>query len=126
MASLLIVVNSPFIRAYTDYISGLEDSILEYLGMDPDYCTDLINSVSEQKKFMDALKKAQPMIDSLGRYMDKALDELEDSADQLDNKIEKNIDYRHADLIRYQQALEGGKYDILFWMEKLYLSQYEF
>ena len=110
------------ISAYADYLSELDDSILEALELDKDYFTDVIKEVSEQDKFMDALKKAQPLIDSLGRFMNKTLDELVYAAEVLAVKADEKIDDRYADLIRYQEALEGAKYAILSSMEQLYLA----
>ena len=110
------------INAYTDYLSELDDSIIDALELDKEYFTDMIKEVNEQDKFMDALEKAQPLIDSLGRFMGQTLDELVNAAEVLAVKVDKKIDHRYADLIRYQRALEGGKYAILSSMEQLYLA----
>ncbi len=110
------------VEAYTQYLKGLDDEILEALELDPEYYKELIHQVGEQKNFMDALKKAQPIIDSLGRYMHQSLDNLEVAAEKLLNKVDKKVDIRYADLIRYQTTLEKGKYAILSAMEQLHLS----
>ena len=109
------------IQAYADYIGLLDDSILYALELEKDYFDDMIQEVSEQKKFMDALKKAQPLVDALGRYMEKTLDDLEEAAEALVVKIDGKIDSRYADLIRYQAILEKEKYAILSGLEHVYL-----
>lgn len=110
------------IEAYVEYLGQIDDGILDALELDEDYYTDLLREVGEQEKFMDALKYAQPLIDALGRYMEKSLDGIEVAAEVLEDKIDMKIDVRYADLIRYQTTLENEKYAILFAFEQLHLS----
>lgn len=110
------------VKAYTAYLGQIDDTILEALGLKTDYYKELITEVGEQKKLMDALKTAQPIVDALGRYMEKALDELEDAVEILLAKVDRKIDLRYADLIRYQAKLEKEKYAILSGLEHLYLT----
>ena len=110
------------IEAYVIYLKEMDDSILEALELDKGYYERLINEVGKQEKFMDALKKAQPIIDALGRYMEKALDDLEEAAEQLEDKLDIKIDQRYAKLIHYQKTLEKEKYAILSALEQLHLS----
>lgn len=110
------------VAAYADYLGQMDDAILEALKLEKDYYAELITEVGEQDKFMDALKTAQPIVDALGRYMEKALDELEDAAEVLVAKVDSKIDLRYADLIRYQAKLEKEKYAILSGLEHLYLT----
>ena len=110
------------VMAYAAYLKYLDDEILEALDLELDYYNDLIEEIDEQEKFMDALNKAQPVIDALGRYMHQSLDDLETAAEALAEKIDKRIDERYADLIRYQKTLEIEKYAILSALEQLYLT----
>ncbi len=111
------------ITAYVSYLQEIDDKILVALELDSDYYAELIVEVGEQKKFMAALKTAQPIVDALGHYMDRTLDELEDAAGALALKIDLKIDVRYADLIRYQKALEKEKYAILSALEQLHLTR---
>jgi len=110
------------IEAYVVYLKEMDDSILEALELGNEYYASLIIEVGEQEKFMGALKKAQPIIDALGRYMGKTLDDLEEAAEHLENKLDIKIDQRYAELIHYQKTLEKEKYAILSALEHLHLS----
>lgn len=81
------------VQAYAEYLDQADDEILATLQLDEAYYKDLIRQVGEQEKIMDALKKAQPIIDAFGRYMNQSLDNLEVASEILEDKIDGNIDF---------------------------------
>jgi hypothetical protein len=110
------------VRLYAEYISAFEDKVIKALGLDADHYEAIIEDVRDQKKFMDALKAAQPIINGLGRYMHLALTDMSKALDAWAEKVDKKIDTKYAEVIRYQEDLESEKYEILATMGQLGLA----
>jgi len=110
------------IKAYADYISDFDDTILKKLGLEKDHYTEVIEEVRAQDKFMDALKKAQPIIHGASLLMNTLLDEKFDAIEDLALKLDQRIDERYAEVIRYQDALEKEKYTVLKSLGRVYLT----
>ena len=108
------------IKAYADYISNFDDIFINKLGLEKDYYAKVIEEVRAQKEFMDALKKAQPIIYGASRYTYTVLDEMNNNIEALARKLERRIDERYADVIRYQKELETEKYAVLKAVGQLY------
>ncbi len=110
------------IDAYVTYLKQADDSVLEPLGLQKDHYDKLLIEVRSKTTFMDALRTAQPIINSLGRYMELTLTDMSENLDALVDKTDRKIDEEYADVIRYQEALEDEKYSILASLEEIYLS----
>ncbi len=108
------------VKAYADFVTGFDDTILKKLGLEKDHYTEAIREVREQGKFMDALKKAQPIIHGAVQYMNIVLDEKSDAIEDLTLKLSRKIDGRYAEVIRYQRALEKEKYAVLRSLGRVY------
>ncbi len=108
------------IKAYADYISGFDDAVLEKLGLEKDYYAEAIEEVREQGEFMEALRKAQPIIHGASRYMNTVLDEKFAVIEDLALKLDRKIDERYAEVIQYQRALEKEKYAVLGSLGRVY------
>ena len=108
------------IKAYGEYISGFNEDGLKKLGFEKDHYAKVIEEVRAQTKFMDALKKAQPIIHGASRYMNTILDEKYAAIEALALKLDKKIDQRFAEVIQYQAALEKEKYAVLKALGRLY------
>lgn len=110
------------VEKYADYMQQFDDKVLTALELEKNHYNDLIKDIRSQKDFRKALIKAQPIINSAGRYVELRLEDMEQAALELTSKIDKKIDAEFADVIRYQETLEDEKYSILSGLEKLYLS----
>jgi len=108
------------IKAYAEYISGWDDDVLQKLGLAPDYYAEVISDVRAKETFLDALRTAQPLINSAGRWMNQVLDNLSDATYDLAMKIDKMIDEEYLEVRLYQENLEEEKYNILRSFGKIY------
>jgi hypothetical protein len=108
------------VEAYAAYIGNLSHRELAALQTNRDELKDLAAEIRSQQKFMDALKVAQPLIDSMGRYMSSELDKFDENLDKVVANTEKRIDSRYQLVIRYQEGLEKEKYSILETLGELY------
>jgi len=109
------------IRAYADYLNQIDDAVLRALGLEKDYFDDLIIKVRGQKDLMAALRNAQPIINAMGRYMEKTLNALDEATVELIKKVDQKIDWEYADVIHYQETLGQEKYAILGALEQTFL-----
>lgn len=110
------------VTAYVEFLDSIDDAAVEALGLERDHYDQLIQKVSTQEKFLDALRVAQPIINAVGRYLELALSDMATAIDNLVIKVDKKIDIEYQDVIRYQEILEAEKFDILAGMEQLYLT----
>ena len=112
--------NEARVAAYADYIEPVDEDVLRQTGLNEQAWVALVAEVRGQKKFMNAVEAAQPMLSGAGRYMNMKLNEVIDAADQVALKMEQRIDDRFAEVIRYHDALLEEKYAILRSLEQLY------
>lgn len=124
MGLVLIVENNPDetdrVAAYAVFISDMKAELLEKLDLEQDYYNQILTNVRAAETFLDALRQAQPIVNGAGRYMNRVLDNLFAQTELLSIDLEKRIDTRFEDVVRYQRALEIEKYNILKAVEKLY------
>jgi len=109
------------VRIYADYLNRIDDPVLRALGLEKDYFDDLIKNVRGEKDLLGALRKAQPIINAMGRYMEQALSAMDTATLELIQKVDEKIDHEYRDIIRYQATLEQEKYAVLGALEQLYL-----
>ena len=108
------------IKAYAEYISRFNEEALKRLGFDKERYAKVIEEVRQQTEFMDALRKAQPIINNATRYVNQLLDEKNVAIEELERKLDLAIDQRFADVIQYQAALEKEKYAVLRSLGQIY------
>ena len=111
------------VLAYGSYLNGIQDDLVKKLDMDENRYESTVLEVKAQKKYLDALRMAQPIVTAYGRYLNVLLDRVEESLDAVTAKIDIRIDQRFAEVIKYQAALEKEKYAVLRAMSYLYLSR---
>jgi len=109
------------VRIYADYLNRIDDPVLRALGLEKDYFDDLIKKVRGEKDLLGALRKAQPIINAMGRYMEQALSAMDTATLELVQKVDEKIDYEYKDVIRYQETLGQEKYAVLGALEQLFL-----
>jgi hypothetical protein len=124
MGLVLIVENNPEevarVAAYADFISQIKAEVLEKLDLDENYYEQILENVRAAETFLEALRQAQPIVNGAGRHMNQVLDNLFRQVELLSIDLERRIDNRFEDVVRYQRALELEKYAILKAMEKLF------
>ena len=94
---------------YAEFIDGLVRPVLvEYPGVlhatEADLDTLLMN-VRAQKKLLDALNQAQPLIDEVARVSDQVFDGVGDDLDGLMEYLVTKIDSTNADIILFQNLV---------------------
>ena len=108
------------IAAYADGLKQPEEQLLRNLGLPRDTWDKVVEQVRAQKKFMDAIQAAQPIINGAGWRINNAVDEMIEAIDQVAFNMEEAIDKEFADVIRYQEVLEIEKYEVLGALELVY------
>lgn len=108
------------IAAYADIMAPVDEDVLRQLGLNQQAWDALIADIRRQTKFLKAIEAAQPILSGAGWYMNVKLNEAVDATDQTATAIEKRIDDRFADVVRYHDALLDEKYAILEGLEEIY------
>jgi RNAse (barnase) inhibitor barstar len=108
------------IAAYADSFEDPSKQSLKAFKVSSEDYEVLVADIRKQEAFRDALKTAQPILSSGGRNLNAVLNELVNVTNGLALKVEQRIDERYADVIRYQEKLEGEKYAILAGLEHVY------
>jgi hypothetical protein len=109
------------VTAYAAYLSSFDSNVRVALNLSDDQFKGFIDRVAVQETFLGALQVAQPIINRFGRYLDTSLNDFEAALAVLEAKIDRKIDLKHADLIRYQNTLVKEKYAVLAALEQVYL-----
>ena len=105
---------------YAEYIMQFKDSIIENELVDADAFDDTIEDVGTQTEFVEALRKAQPLLNAAVMAAALGVEEYITSVEALSKKIDDRIDGEYADIIRYRAKLEREKFDILTAFEIIY------
>ncbi|WP_455207025.1 hypothetical protein [Kaarinaea lacus] len=108
------------VEKYADFLQSMQRKAEENAEYEPGYYDETINLIRSQEKFHEALQQAQPIIHAAGRGYQVLLDEIQESLNILEAKIDRKIDERFTTVIRYQKALEDEKYAILIALGHLY------
>ena len=110
------------IGAYADYLDGFKQRAVQNLGYNEAHYDELIEKIRSQETFLGAMQRAQPIINAVSQYINKLLEEYDDSIDALFFKIDAKIDDRYREVVWYQQTLETEKYEILKALGMVYLT----
>ncbi|KPJ91223.1 MAG: hypothetical protein AMJ55_12225 [Gammaproteobacteria bacterium SG8_15] len=108
------------VEKYANFLKTLQKQAEERAELEPGYYDDVIEKISQQEKFHEALQAAQPILNATGRGYQKLLDNLEKSLKVLEAKLDRKIDERFEIVIKYQRALEEEKYAVLIALGRLY------
>jgi len=108
------------IEAYADYIAQFRDNLAEQEVVAPQEFDSTIEDVRSQTEFIEALRKAQPLLNAAIMNAALRVDELVEAVETFSMKIDGRIDEEYADIIRYRQKLEREKFDILTAFEIIY------
>ena len=108
------------IYRYADYLVTFRDGIIEKHGMNLSLFDDTIEEVMAQTEFLEALRKAQPLLNAGVMAAALDVDELIQAVGILARKVDQRIDVEYADIIRYRAKLEREKFDVLTAFEIIY------
>lgn len=101
------------IAAYADSLMKYNSQFAKQLNVSIESYEAIIAEVRKQKKFIDAMKAAQSILNGAGWYMNQLLNEAVDATNNVSDKMEQLIDAEFAKIIHYQEILEEEKYNIL-------------
>jgi hypothetical protein len=108
------------IMAYADYLVTFRDDVVYSREIDFEVFDHTIEEVCQQTKFIEGLRKAQPLLNSSIMAGALQIDQLIDAVEDLSLKVDQRIDEEYADIIRYRTKLEREKFDILSAFEIIY------
>jgi hypothetical protein len=108
------------IYRYADYLVSFRDGLIEKHGVNLPIFDQTIEDVMAQTEFLEALRKAQPLLNAAVMAAALDVDELIDAIEALTRKVDNRIDEEYADIIRYRAKLEREKFDILTAFEIIY------
>jgi len=103
------------IAAYADSLMKYNSQFAKQLNVSIESYEAIIAEVRKQKKFIDAIKAAQPILNGTGWYMNQLLNEAVDATNNVSDKMELLIDAEFAKIIHYQMA--SGKEDSAEWFD---------
>jgi hypothetical protein len=110
------------IKEYADYLEVVDAEVVSKLGLEQGFYNSVIKKTREQHDLLGALRAAQPIINAVGLYMQATLDQVTESNDILNEKLDKRILEEFADTIRYQDTLQIEKASTLKALECVYLT----
>jgi len=116
------VTEEEMIAKYADYLTQFRDHMQEHGLVEVEKFDHTLATVREQEKFLDALRKAQPLLNAAAMDAILNIDELITAIDALVDKVELKIDDEYEDIVRYRHILEDEKSDILRAFEIIYAA----
>jgi hypothetical protein len=108
------------IQDYADYLIVLRGSVENHEEIDVSVFDDTIEQIRQQTLFVEALRKAQPLLNTVIMASALEIDELIEAIEVLSRKVDGRIDEEYTDIIRYRTKLEREKFDILTAFEIIY------
>ena len=108
------------IAAYADSLKKPEEELLRKLGLPRETWDRVTTQVRAQKKFIEAVQAAQPIINAAGWRINTAIDEMIKALDQVAANMDRAIEEEFAGILRYQEILEREKYAVLEALELVY------
>lgn len=101
------------VHAYADYMVLFRNDMLRSTEIDAEAFDSTIEEVMVQEEFIEALRKAQPLLNAA--VLDAALrvDELIQALEDLALVLDTRIEAEYADIIEYRAVLEREKSDIM-------------
>ena len=108
------------IHHYADYLASFRDGLIVKHGVNFALFDNTIEEVMAQTEFLEALRKAQPLLNAAVMAGALDVDELIKAIEVLSIKVDQRIDIEYADIIRYRAKLEREKFDVLTAFEIIY------
>lgn len=111
--SELDVAETSRVQLYADYLVRYRADMLRTGEIDAESFDSTIEEVAGQETFVEALRKAQPLLNA--SVLEGALNigELVTALESLALKVDSRIDAEYADIIDFRAKLEDEKFDIL-------------
>lgn len=108
------------VQLYADYLVTFRESITDTDEINLEHFEDTIGQVRQQTELIEALRKAQPLLNAAIMTGALKINDLIKAIEVLSKKIDGRIDEEYADIIRYRTKLEREKSDILSAFEIIY------
>ena len=108
------------VEMYANYLLTFRDSLVKVDEIDYKTFDDTIEEVMQQEEFLQALRKAQPLLNAAIMQIALQIEDLITALDVLANKVDRRIDEEYADIIRFRTKLEAEKSSIMTAMELIY------
>ena len=101
------------VHTYADYLVQFREDMLTNPEIDAEAFDNTIELVMEQEEFLEALRKAQPLLNAAILSSALRVDILIEELEVLAFEIDERIDEEYADIIAYRAVLEREKFDIM-------------
>lgn len=108
------------VERYTQYISGFRNQVDNYTSIDKNIFDSTIREVREEKEFLEAIQKVQPLLNATVMEAALRVDDLLKTIHALAAEMDAGIDTEYAEIIQYRETLEGEKANILTAFEIIY------
>jgi len=108
------------IKAYGRYITQFRDVMIDNELIDSKGFDSTIAEVRQQTEFIQALKKAQPLLNAAAMSAALGVEDYIHAVEALADKMDARIDEDYADIIRYRIKLEREKFDVISAFEIIY------
>lgn len=108
------------VQLYADYLVTFRESIVATKKVDLDLFKNTIEQVREQTEFIEALRKAQPLLNAAIMAGALQINTLTQTIEILSQKVDTRIEIEYADIIRYRTKLDHEKSALLSAFETLY------
>jgi len=107
------------VTRYADYLEKFEQRVASSTGLNPSEFGSTVDAVRQQKKLLDALKAAQPIINAVTQQGEKMVDELEKRASDIQQHLAKEIDADFATILSATELLKNRRDAALLALEAL-------
>ncbi len=108
------------VNAYANYLVQFRDDMLTNPALDAEAFDNTIEDVMVQEEFVEALRKAQPLLNAAILNGALRVDDLIRALDDFAVVLDTRIDVEYADIIQYRAKLEREKFNIMTAFELIY------
>jgi len=108
------------IERYAEYVSRFRADALAKIGATPEDQRVLVQTIREQKTYLDALQVAQPLVDAVAERGESLLFGLETSTNDLVALLDTSIEEDHEELLNYTELLEHKRNQILLGLQRIF------
>jgi hypothetical protein len=101
-------------QALAEFLSPLARPVVVYGGdrlhLTPGKIDSILTDIRKQKKLLDGLNAAQPIIDEVARISDRIFDEVRISLDDTARALIQRIDTENEDVVLYEKLVREAQY----------------
>ena len=101
-------------QALADFLNPLAEPVIghgrERLHISPARLDSILADIRSQKRLLDGLRAAQPIIDEVARISDDIFDEVQESLDETARHIIKRIDEDNQEVVLYESLVREAQY----------------